>query len=134
MLKKDRSFQDSHNNITIPSIFDKSAVRSERLKFHGIWDKDLSESLECPTPLSGGSSNPTELVKSDVKAVSRTEVSTPILGISDALNGKWPLDATEVGLTGISDMDDIALFRGIVGDMSAIVVSITILQNQECLV
>jgi hypothetical protein len=43
--------------------------------------------------------------------------------MSEAANGKCPLDATEAGLTGISD---IPLFGGIIGVGSAMVVSITI--------
>lgn len=61
---------------------------------------------------SGGSCKPTEFATSDVNGVSRVEISAPIPEISDAENGKWPLDATDVGLIGISDMDDNALFVG----------------------
>jgi hypothetical protein len=39
-------------------------------------------------------------------------VSTPIPAMSDAVNGKWPLDATDVGLTGISDRDEMVLLGG----------------------
>lgn len=96
----------------LPPKFDKSAVRSVRLKFHWIWSSDLKESREFPSVPSGGSCKPTEFATSDVKAVSRVEVSVPIPEISDAENGKWPLDATDVGLIGSSDMDDNALFGG----------------------
>lgn len=115
----------------LPPKFDKSAVRSDKLKFHWIWSSDLKESLEFPTPPSGASCNPTELATSDVKAVSSADVSTPIPDISDAVKGKWPLDATDVGLTGISDMDDMVLFGGIIGATSAALLSITILQQGQ---
>ena len=113
----------------LPPKFDKSAVRSDKLKFHWIWSSDLKESLEFPAPPSGASCNPTELATSDVNAVSSADVSTPIPDISDAVKGKWPLDATDVGLTGISDMDDMVPFGGIIGATSAALFSITILQE-----
>lgn len=119
------------NKKNLPPKFDKSAVKSERLKFHGIGAKALRESLEFPGPPSGGSCNPTELATSDVNAVSSADASTPIPDISDAVKGKWPLDATEVGLTGISDMDDMALLGGITGATSAVLVSLTILQKRK---
>lgn len=112
----------------LPPKFDKSAVRSEKLKFHGIWANDLGESPEFPTPLSGDSCSPAGLATSDVKAVSRAEESTAMPDISDALKGNWPLD---VGLTGISDMEDIVLFGGITGDASAVLVSMHILHRKE---
>lgn len=113
-------------NYKLPPKFDKSAVRSDRLKFHWIWSSDL----EFPGP-SGASCNPTEVATSDVNAVSSADVSTPIPDISDAVKGKWPLDATDPGLTGISDIDDMVLFGGIIGATSAALFSITILRQGQ---
>lgn len=115
----------------LPPKFDKSAVRSDKLKLHGIWSSDLRESLEFPAPPSGASCNPTELATSDVNAVSSADASTPIPDISDAVKGKWPLDATDVGLTAISDMDDMVPFGGTMGVTSAVLLSITILQQKQ---
>lgn len=111
----------------LPPKFGKSAVRSDRLKFHWIWSSDL----EIPLPPSGASCSPTELATSDVNAVSRAEASAPIPDISDAVKGKWPLDATDVGLTGISETDDIVPFGGITGAISGALWSITILQQGQ---
>ena len=111
----------------LPPKFDRSAVRSERLKVHWICSNDL----EFPAPPSGPSCNPTELAASDVNDVYSAEVSTPIPDMSDAVNGKWPLDVTDVGLRGISDMDEMALLGGTTGAVSAALFPITILQEQK---
>lgn len=66
-----------------------------------------------------------------MNAVSRADVSTPMPDISDALKGKWPVDATDVGLTGISDIDDIPLLGAIAGAISAALLSITMLENSR---
>lgn len=81
-------------------------------------------------PLSGARCSPAELAKSDANAASRADASAPIPGMSDPVKGKWPLDATDAGLTGISDKDDIALFGGITGFISGALWFITILQKR----
>lgn len=99
---------DVKSEIKLPSKFVKSAVRSEKLKFQSC-PNDLSESLEDPTPPSGPSCNPPVPATSVGNVESNAEASIPIPDISEGLKGKWLLDATDAGLTAISETDDMVL-------------------------
>lgn len=114
-------------NDRIPPKLDKSAVRSDRLKFHGIWSSDL----EIAVFPSAASWSPAGLATSDTKAVSKADASAFIPDKSDAVKGKRPLDATDVGLIAMSDIGDIELIDGITGAISEALWSITILQQRQ---